>query len=300
MPDVVGPDTCRRGRRRPSEPPPNSPKTRQKIGRNRSRASERRTRSPSARMEVPANAHEVPSQVARPRGFEPLTFGSVDRGSRGGFRALAEYVAEPRAVTEPLKLRAERRTVRPILRTWHVPHVCLPAARVAPALQTRPTAAPDRWGILVAVEAVERRNVAQQTVAPLVGVRAVHNQPKRPTATRDGAPEVPPNVRILGRAEDQPLHTIWSYAFAGPATGCLAARGRRSERDRQEREYDGQQPAHMRERSRHTGRATRVRAVRFPYCADTARDAERSPKAPGDDRSTSHAATKERPATRLD
>jgi hypothetical protein len=152
-----------------------------------------------------------------------------------------------------------------------VPHVCLPAARIAPALQTRSTAAPDRWRILVAVEAVARRTVAQQTLAPLVGVRAVHDQPKRPAATRDGAPEVPPNVRILGHAEDQPLQTIWSYAFAGRAIGCLAGRGRRPESDRQERERDGQQPAHMRERSRHTGRATHVRAVRFPYCADTAR-----------------------------
>jgi hypothetical protein len=27
--------------------------------------------------EAPANAHDLPSRVARPRGFEPLTFGSV-------------------------------------------------------------------------------------------------------------------------------------------------------------------------------------------------------------------------------
>ena len=33
------------------------------------------------RHEVPANAHDLPSHVARPRGFEPLTFGSVDRRS---------------------------------------------------------------------------------------------------------------------------------------------------------------------------------------------------------------------------
>ena len=31
--------------------------------------------------EVPANAHGLPSREARPRGFEPLTFGSVDRRS---------------------------------------------------------------------------------------------------------------------------------------------------------------------------------------------------------------------------
>ena len=54
-------------------------KSRQKIGQNRSRASEQRTRVLRARDEAAANAHDLPSQVARPRGFEPLTFGSVDR-----------------------------------------------------------------------------------------------------------------------------------------------------------------------------------------------------------------------------
>ena len=58
-----------------------SPETRQKLGQNRSRTSEPRTRVMSARDEVPANAHDLPTQVARPRGFEPLTFGSVDLGS---------------------------------------------------------------------------------------------------------------------------------------------------------------------------------------------------------------------------
>ncbi len=50
--------------------------------------------SPSAGSEVPVNAHDLPIRVARPRGFEPLTFGSVDRrgsarfGSSKPFRLL--------------------------------------------------------------------------------------------------------------------------------------------------------------------------------------------------------------------
>jgi hypothetical protein len=59
---------------------------RQKIGQNRSQASERRTRVVRGRDEVPANAHDRPSRVARPRGFEPLTFGSVDRRSNAARR----------------------------------------------------------------------------------------------------------------------------------------------------------------------------------------------------------------------
>jgi hypothetical protein len=66
-----------------SEGPRRAGANRQKSrqSQNRSGASERRTRAVRAREEVPANAHELPSQVARPRGFEPLTFGSVDRRS---------------------------------------------------------------------------------------------------------------------------------------------------------------------------------------------------------------------------
>jgi hypothetical protein len=70
-------------------------KVRQKIGQNRSRASERRTSSPGSRDKRPANAHQLPRDEARPTGFEPVTFGSVDRGSttprvhRGGDPAPA-------------------------------------------------------------------------------------------------------------------------------------------------------------------------------------------------------------------
>jgi hypothetical protein len=63
------------------EPSRSRQKCRQKISRNRSRASEPRIEVLSARNEVPAKAHGLPSRVTRPRGFEPLTFGSVDRRS---------------------------------------------------------------------------------------------------------------------------------------------------------------------------------------------------------------------------
>jgi hypothetical protein len=53
----------------------------QKVGQNRSRASERRNDDLSGRDKVPANAHDLPRDEARPTGFEPVTFGSVDRCS---------------------------------------------------------------------------------------------------------------------------------------------------------------------------------------------------------------------------
>jgi hypothetical protein len=82
-PAARGPNPTRENRRRISAAKPceNSPETRQKVGQNRSQASERRTAAARARNEVPANTHDLPNQVTRPRGFEPLTFGSVDRRS---------------------------------------------------------------------------------------------------------------------------------------------------------------------------------------------------------------------------
>jgi hypothetical protein len=56
-------------------------KVRQKIAQNRSRASEPQTLIATPRHEGPAYAHDLPSLVARPTGFEPVTFGSVDRRS---------------------------------------------------------------------------------------------------------------------------------------------------------------------------------------------------------------------------
>jgi hypothetical protein len=60
---------------------PSRQKNRQKIGEKRSRASEPRTQLARRRNESPAHAHDLPTPEARPRGFEPLTFGSVDRRS---------------------------------------------------------------------------------------------------------------------------------------------------------------------------------------------------------------------------
>jgi hypothetical protein len=103
---LVGPDARGRERRGPSKAPLNSPKTRQKLGQNRSRASEPRTPVLSTGSEVPGNAHHLPSRVARPRGFEPLTFGSVDRGSEAYiWRYRAKFFRTSRPKVAKSRLR---------------------------------------------------------------------------------------------------------------------------------------------------------------------------------------------------
>ena len=52
-----------------------------------------------ARGKLPANAHKLPRDVARPRGFEPLTFGSVDRSS------TSFATSPPHRLTAPPLLR---------------------------------------------------------------------------------------------------------------------------------------------------------------------------------------------------
>ena len=178
--------------------------------------------------------------------------------------------------------------------------VRLPSSRADCARAPGPApSASDRRRVLVAVEVVADRNVAQQPLAPLIGAATVHYQPKRPATSRDGATEVPPYVRVLGRAEEEPLHTIRPYAFARRAIGLLADRGRRPARDRQYGERDGQQRAHTRGRSRHTGRRKQPVAHAIPYCAHTARGAQRSPKAPANDRIDEPGCRAENPATPL-
>jgi hypothetical protein len=71
---------------------PSRQKSRQKIGEKRSRASEPRTQLARRRNESPAHAHDLPSPEARPRGFEPLTFGSVDRRSTADRAASIRWV----------------------------------------------------------------------------------------------------------------------------------------------------------------------------------------------------------------
>jgi hypothetical protein len=136
----VGPDACRRGRRRPSEPPPNSPKTRQKLGQNHSRASEPRTRVPSTGIEVPGNAHYLPSRVTRPRGFEPLTFGSVV-GASTGPRGLF-----PRGIAcTDASIEVTRAATRGHARTRFVP-TSFPPLRVADGASRLHPRAPEAAG----------------------------------------------------------------------------------------------------------------------------------------------------------
>src|SRR3954469_11948804 len=84
-------------------------------------------------------------------------------------RPLAKHVPEARAVAEPFELRAQRRSVRAVLRGRHVAHVGSPAARVPAALQALALAAPHGRGVFVAVVAVLGRESLQQPIA--AGVR---------------------------------------------------------------------------------------------------------------------------------
>jgi hypothetical protein len=57
-----------------------------------------------------------------------------------------------------------------------IAHVPLPAARMAPALQTRTPTAPDSRRVLVTVEPVAGRDAAHQPVAAFGRTGAVHDQ----------------------------------------------------------------------------------------------------------------------------
>jgi hypothetical protein len=122
------------------EPPPNSPKTRQKLSQNRSRASEPRTRSLSVGTEVPGNAHHLPSRVTRPRGFEPLTFGSVV-GASTGPRGLF-----PRGIAcTDASIEVTRAATRGHARTRFVP-TSFPPLRVADGASRLHPRAPEAAG----------------------------------------------------------------------------------------------------------------------------------------------------------
>jgi hypothetical protein len=122
------------------------------------------------------------------RGSHGCSHGMPSRRRLAGRAELAEYVAEPGAVAELLELRAERRAVRPILRTGDVPHVCLPAARIAPALQARPPSASDRRRVLVTVKpsrvGTSRNSRSRRSPAPGRFTTNRSGQPRRATARR--------------------------------------------------------------------------------------------------------------------
>jgi hypothetical protein len=105
------------------------PKVRQKIGQNRSRASERRTDAAHARNEVPANANDLPREGARPRGFEPLTFGSVERGSKTGPRL---GLRPPMTATSRVSAATRRPGGRRLIAERASGTQAFPAERVAP------------------------------------------------------------------------------------------------------------------------------------------------------------------------
>jgi hypothetical protein len=65
-----------------------------------------------------------------------------------------------------------------ILTTGHVANIRLPPARIATALKPRPAPAPNRWGVLVAVEPLAGGDIPQRSLASGVG----HSTPMPPSA----------------------------------------------------------------------------------------------------------------------
>jgi hypothetical protein len=98
-----------------------------------------------------------------------------------------------------------------------VAHVGAPAPRVAPALKSRPLPTPHRRRVFVTVETVARRDVSQQPFPSRVRAATIEHQPTRLAATH-GPPEVPAHVRVLARAEHQPLHPRRPHALIYRAT----------------------------------------------------------------------------------
>ena len=143
------------------------------------------------------------------------------------------------------KLRAKRRAVRAVLRAGHMTHVCLPTARMTTALQSHATASSHSWWVLIAVEAIERRGVAQQSLAPLVGTATIQNQSTRPAATQHRASEVPPDVRVLGGAENEVLHAIGALALSHRVVGRGGDRHGWPDHDREQRQRGDPQPEHV-------------------------------------------------------
>jgi hypothetical protein len=131
-----------------------------------------------------------PRRRALPSAAQAWSRASARMPSRPSRRPaeLAEYVAEPGAVAEPLELRTERRAVRPILRTRDVPHVCLPAARIAPALEARPPPRPTAGGYSSRSKpsriGTSRNSRSRRSSAPGRFTTNRSGQPRRATARR--------------------------------------------------------------------------------------------------------------------
>ena len=107
-------------------------------------------------------------------------------------RLSAEHVAKAGAVAEAFESVSERRAVRSVLRARHVAHIGLPAARVATTLQPGTAPPANRWGVLVTIETLARRDTPQHSFASGIRPSTIDHQPAGPAAP-NRAPNVPPH-----------------------------------------------------------------------------------------------------------
>jgi hypothetical protein len=100
-----------------------------------------------------------------------------------------------------------------------------------------PASSADRWRGLVAVEALARRDVAQQSFAAIVSAAPVEHEAPWPAAP-DGSSEMPAHVRVPLRAENDVLHPARPHA-RGRARVCTGASCGGPEQSGQGRSDDG-------------------------------------------------------------
>ena len=142
--------------------------------------------------------------------------GSLGRARRAlSDLGLVEGVPKARPVAEAPQLDPHGRAVRAVLVRGHVAHVRAPAARIDAALEPRALPAPNRRGILVAIQARTGGIGREQPFSACVGARAVEHQRARP-ALAQGVEEVAADVGVLRRAEGDVLHRARAHAAAGP------------------------------------------------------------------------------------
>ena len=178
-------------------------KVRQKIGQNCARASERRTGERGERGKHPANVHELPRDEARPRGFEPLTFGSVDRCSTSvptdarGPRDKRDLIGPTAGRLSAIPRASERSRRGAPDNPAAVPRMQHSRAAVLPP---REPSTPARSAAFTPCESEGLRGLCCRDLTPCRGRAYASSSRRCATAT-----EAKGNVKmVLGRAECSP------------------------------------------------------------------------------------------------